>query len=147
MMENKYVLAILCIMINVVSQSLMKGGLGYKDKHGVQVVPSWAQKLGATPTEVTIGKGWDQLTAVAKNIPFVIGSLLGLFFFALWTSLISKAGLGFSNGFMALFMIAISIVSFLVFEETFNPFKIAGLAVVILGVLLLSIGETQLTKH
>lgn len=146
MMENKYVLAILCILINVVSQSLMKGGLGYKDKHGAQVVPAWAQKLGAKPTEVTIGAGWNQVATVAKNIPFVIGSLLGLIFFALWTSLISKAGLGFSNGFMVLFMIAISIVSFLVFEETFNPLKIAGLAVVIVGVLLLSIGENQIAR-
>lgn len=146
MMENKYVLAILCILINVVSQSLMKGGLGYKDKHGVQKVPAWAQKLGAKPTEVTIGKGWNQVASVAKNIPFAIGSLLGLFFFALWTSLISKAGLGFSNGFMALFMIAISIVSYLIFEETFNIFKIAGLAVVILGVFLLAVGESQLSS-
>lgn len=146
MFENKYVLATMCILINVVSQSLMKGGLGYK-LNGEQVVPKWAQMLGAKPLEITLGAsggGWGQILDVARNAPFAIGSILGLFFFAIWSSLISKAGLGFANGFMALFMIVISFVSFLLFHEQFNVYKITGLAVIVVGVLLLSIGEMKI---
>lgn len=144
MMENKYVLAILCIVINVGSSVLLKGGLGYK-KDGVQVVPVWAEKLGAKPLEITIGKGWNQVIKAASNFPFVLGCLLGLVFFAFWSSLISKAGLGFSNGFMALFMVAISIVSHFLFDEKFNTMKLTGLVILIVGIFILSVGEKQLS--
>lgn len=141
-MDNKFVLAFLAIFSNVIGQVFLKGGLGYK-VNGVQTIPKWAKMLGAKPLEISFqgGGGLSQVVAFITNFPALIGALMGLVFFAFWVALVSKAGLGFANGMMALFFVIICIVSRLLFGEYFGGLKLAGVILIMFGFLFVAIGE------
>ncbi len=142
-MENRYLLAFLVIFFNVFLNIFLKGALGYK-KEGVQIVPSWATKMGSSPMEIDL-KNFrvSHLRQLLRNIPLWFAIICALCFFITWINLIAVAGLGFSNAAMALFFVIISIVSYYMFEEYLGGTKLLGMIVIVIGYILVVIGEYQ----
>lgn len=140
-MDNKYLLAFLAVFFNVALNVFLKGGLGYK-KDGIQVTPGWAKKIGGKPMEINIGNfRAEHIRALLSNVPFLL-SVAGAFcFFISWISLISVAGLGFANAAMALFFVVISLLSRYLFDEYLGGLKLAGMIVIVLGFIFVTVGE------
>ncbi len=145
-MNNKYVLAFMAVLFQLIAQTLMKGGLGYTEE-GVLVIPEWAERMGARPIGAgadALESGWQILIAdVLTNIPLLAGFLFMLLYALSLVVLTSKAGLAFVNSMIMIVMVLISFVSFILFGEYFGELKFVGMLIIVTGFILVIAGERE----
>ena len=85
---------------------------------------------------------WDNILPMLWKIFSHSSVLLGLLFFGLsaflWLVALSKIKLSVAYPMVAITYVAIPVLSYFIFKESLNPAKIAALAIIIFGVILLA---------
>lgn len=121
-MLKNYILILLTVCISVIAQTFLKNGMkqiGRIDNLDVKIVIPTALRMGT-------------------NI-FVVGGLslyvIGTF---IWLVLLSRLDLSFLYPFGALQYLFIFAVSYLIFGENIKAGRIAGAAIILLGIYIIS---------
>lgn len=113
-----------CTILGAAAQMLIKNGLKF---------------LPPSPSFSTAGvsQWFDFLLAIAMNLPFIVG----LSCYGLSTGLLVLAlrygELSVLYPIIALTYVWVSILSVMMLGETMNPYKVVGLAVIVIGVTVL----------
>lgn len=111
--------ALLSVMLTVFGQLLLKLGM---------------KQVGQVP----LGELAAKLPVMFTNPKIVIG--LGIYAFSalLWLSAISRLDLSFAYPLISLGIVLVSIISWLILQETQDPRRIFGSALIVVGILVMT---------
>jgi multidrug transporter EmrE-like cation transporter len=104
-----------------------------------QLILKWqVSQAGAIPSG-TVEKLWFFLSLLLN--PWIISGFAGAFLAALcWMAAVSKLDLSHAYPFMSMAFVLVLILSNVFFAEPITPFKIVGMAFIVLGIIVGSQG-------
>jgi drug/metabolite transporter (DMT)-like permease len=103
-------------------------------------------RLGEFPVEN--GYVIAKYTLQLLSNPFVVGGIIALIFaFFTWLILISKVDLSFAHPMTSLVYVTIPLCSSWLLNEPFNWKQLIGIALIVLGVIVISEVDTHITHH
>jgi len=102
-----------------------------------QIVLKWRiDKYGSLPPEI-----WDKLLFLFRLLfdPFILSGLLSAFIASLfWMAAMTKFDISFAYPFMSLSFVLVFFISIFLFGEPVNVQKVAGLGLIVLGIIVTS---------
>ena len=117
---------VLCVLVTVIGQVALRYGL---------------LQIG----ELTLKSGnlLSEAGKILSNIYVLIGLFMGVLFGVFWLAVVSRIPLGVANSFIASSYVIILFVSWLVFKEAITPVKLVGIALISIGVYLVSMSTAK----
>jgi len=117
------IITILAILIGSVGQLMMKMGL-----------TTFCSRFGA----LNMSNIWIRIPSVVATPQIIMAIICFLISAALWMVVISKRDLSLIYPFIALSHLFIAIMAYTILHEHFGPWRIAGIVVIVIGVLILA---------
>lgn len=96
-------------------------------------------KIGARHLQLDYsGATWPSVLAIFKNLPVMSGMLLYALSFLLWIKVLSQTELSYAYPMVALGYVVVLTVSYFFLHEQVNAYRLAGVAFIVFGVILVA---------
>lgn len=118
---HPYIIVFMCVIVNVVSQILLKAGM-----NGIGHFEFDSQNL--------MMAGWKVITN-----PYVMGglALYGLSFL-LWLMALSRLEVSLAYPLLSIGYILTPFISYFLLQEAFSPLRIVGICIIMIGVFIVA---------
>lgn len=97
-------------------------------------------KIGASHLYLDYSAGaiGQSFVAILKNLPLMSGMFLYALSFLLWIKVLSQTELSYAYPMVALGYVVVLAVSYFVLQEHVNAYRLAGVAFIVFGVILVA---------
>ncbi|MDH3324217.1 MAG: EamA family transporter [Candidatus Peregrinibacteria bacterium] len=95
-------------------------------------------RFGELSTETTLANAWQMLWKIVFNPYLVFGIFLQVLALIVWLYVLKKVEVSYAYPFIALGFVFVLGVGYLFMNETLGYYKLAGIALIIAGIFVLS---------